>query len=79
MFQLFCNTTLVRYKIGKEKLQRAVVKHPLKVHAWGAFCARGIMRFHCFTENMNGKLYQDILTKNLFTSTTRILERRWTF
>lgn len=78
-FQLFRNTTLVRYKIGEEKPRRAVVKHPLKVHAWGAFCANGLVGFHCFTENMNGELYRDILTKNLFTSATRILGRRWTF
>lgn len=78
-FQLFRNTTLVRYKIGEEKPRRAVVKHPLKVHAWGAFCARGIVGFHCFTENMNGELYRDILTKNLFTSATRVLGKRWTF
>ena len=34
---------------------------------------------HYFIENMNGELYWDILTKNLFTSATRILGRRWTF
>jgi len=78
-FQLFRNTTLVRYKIGEERPRRAVVKHPLKVHAWGAFCARGVVGFHCFIENMNGELYRDILTKNLFTSATRILGRRWSF
>ena len=33
-FQLFRNTTWVRYKIGEEKPQRAVVTHLLKVHAW---------------------------------------------
>jgi len=78
-FQLFRNTTLVRYKIGEKKPRHAVVKHPLKVHIWEAFCARGVMRFHCFTENINGKLYWDILTKNFFTSATKILERRWSF
>ena len=57
-FQLFRNTTLVRYKVGQEKPRRAIVKHPLKVHAWGAFCSQGAVGFHCFTENMNGELYQ---------------------
>ncbi len=57
MFQLFHNTILVRYKIGEEKLWHAVVKHPLKVHAWDAFCACGIVKFHYFTENINEELY----------------------
>ena len=59
-FQLFRNTTLVRYKVGQEKPRRAIVKHPLKVHAWGAFCSRGAVGF---TENMNGELYRKILTQ----------------
>ena len=30
-FQLFRNTTLLRYKVGQEKPRRVIVKQPLKV------------------------------------------------
>ena len=55
------------------------MKHPLKVHAWGAFCSRGVIGFHCFTEIMDGELYRDILTKNLFTSAMDLLGKTWVF
>ena len=56
-FQMFRNTTQVRYKCGESIPRRVTVKHPFKVHVWGAFCAKGIVGFHMFTENMNGELY----------------------
>ena len=55
------------------------MKHPLKVHAWGAFCSCGVIGFHCFTEIMDGKLYRNILTKNLFTSAMDLLGKTWVF
>ena len=78
-FQLFRNTTLVRYKVDQEKPRRAIVKHPLKVYAWGAFCSQGAVGFHCFTENMNGELYRKILTKNLFSNASNLLGKSWIF
>lgn len=78
-FQMFRNTTLVRYKEGEEKPTRGVVKHPFKVHVWGAFCLQGIVGFHMFTENMNGELYREILTNNLFDQAYQLLGGSWTF
>jgi transposase len=77
--QMFRNTTLVRYKEGKEKPTRGVVKHPFKVHVWGAFCSQGIVGFHMFTQNMNGELYREILTNNLFNQAYHLLGESWTF
>src|SRR6185437_3331595 len=62
------NYFAIRYKVGQEKPRRAIVKHPLKVHAWGAFCSWKVIGFHCFIENMNGELYQKILTENFFSN-----------
>ena len=78
-FQMFRNTTLVRYKSGESKPRRVVVKHPFKVHVWGAFCAKGIVGFHMFTENMNGELYRNIITENLFEQASQVLGNRWTY
>ncbi|CAB4485936.1 unnamed protein product [Rhizophagus irregularis] len=78
-FQMFRNTTQVRYKVGEPRPCRATVKHPFKVHVWGAFCAKGVVGFHMFTENMNGELYREILTHNLFEQAHQVLGNRWTF
>ena len=32
-----------------------------------------------FTENMNGELYREILTENLFEQARQILGNRWVF
>src|SRR6266498_4249531 len=76
---MFCNITLVRYKKGEEIPTRGVVKHPFKVHVWGAFCSQGIVGFHMFTQNMDGKLYHEILTNNLFDQAYHLLGESWTF
>ncbi|CAJ0850196.1 16833_t:CDS:2 [Entrophospora sp. SA101] len=36
-FQIFRNTQKVFYKIGTQPPIKAMVKHPYKIHAWGAF------------------------------------------
>ena len=77
--QLFRNTTLTRYKLGEERPQLGTVKHSLRVHVWGAFCAQGTIGFHMFTENMNGELYRKILTENLFSNANKTLGRNWVF
>src|SRR5215208_6981059 len=64
-FQMFRNTQLVRYKAGNPRPQRAMVKHPYKVHVWGAFSARGPIGFHMFTGMMNAKVYCQILESHL--------------
>ena len=46
---------------------------------WDAFCAKGTVGFHMFTENMNGKLYQEILTQNLFEQAHQVLGNGWIF
>ena len=76
---MFQNTTQVRYKCEESIPRRVTVKHPFKVHVWGAFCAKGIVGFHMFTENMNGELYREIVTENLFEQVSQVLGRRWTF
>ena len=78
-FQMFRNTTQVRYKSGEPRPRRATVKHPFKVHVWGAFCAKGTVSFHMFTENMNGELYREILTQNLFEQAHQVLGNGWIF
>jgi hypothetical protein len=78
-FQMFRNTTQVRYKSGELKPRRATVKHPFKVHLWGAFCEKGTVGFHIFTENMNGELYREILTQNLFEQAHQLLGDEWIF
>ena len=76
---MFRNTTQVRYKSGEPRPRRATVKHPFKVHVWGAFCAKGTVSFHMFTENMNGELYREILTQNLFEQAHQVLGNGWIF
>ena len=51
----------------------------LKVHAWGAFCSQGAVRFYWFTGNMNGELYWKILTENLFPNASNLLGKSWIF
>ena len=79
IFQMFTNTTQVRYKIGEPKPRRATVKHPFKVHVWGAFFAKRTVGFHIFTENMNAELYREILNQNLFDQAYQLLGNRWIF
>jgi transposase len=78
-FQMFRNTVQVRYKAGQPVPTRGIVKHPFKVHVWGAFCEKGIVGFHSFVGTMDGNLYREILTQNLFEQANRILGDKWTF
>ena len=48
-FQMFRNTQKVFYKNGTRSPSKAMVKHPYKVHAWGAFSVKGpvlLFSFH---------------------------------
>ena len=44
-----------------------------------AFCAHGTIRFHLFTENMNGELYREILINNLFDQAQQLYGGSWKF
>ena len=46
----------------------ATVKHPPKIHVWACFASAGVGRIHCFTENLDAKLYKDILKEHLMQS-----------
>jgi DDE superfamily endonuclease/Transposase len=78
-FQMFRNTMTAFHKVGTEVPQRGVPKHPAKVHAWGAFSAKGTIGFYLFTQNMDGSLYRQILTNHLFENASRVMPKRWVF
>jgi transposase len=78
-FQMFRNTLKVRYKDGEPKPSRGVVRHPYKVHVWGAFCLEGTVGFHIFTGNMNGERYREILKENLIQQAYDLLGDRWVY
>src|SRR5215469_12039333 len=54
-------------------------KHPFKIHFWGAFSASGTIDYYMFTENMDGNLYREILTNNLFPSASETMPKNWIF
>ncbi|CAB4393067.1 unnamed protein product [Rhizophagus irregularis] len=64
-FQTFRNTQIVRYKAGNPHPVHPMVKHPYKVHVWGAFCHQGPIGVALFTENMNSAKYREILQSQL--------------
>ncbi|GBC30722.2 IS630 family transposase [Rhizophagus irregularis DAOM 181602=DAOM 197198] len=64
-FQTFRNTQIVRYKAGNPHPVHPMVKHPYKVHVWGAFCRQGPIGVALFTENMNSAKYREILQSQL--------------
>ncbi|GBC22866.2 IS630 family transposase [Rhizophagus irregularis DAOM 181602=DAOM 197198] len=64
-FQTFHNTQIVRYKAGNPHPVHPMVKHPYKVHVWGAFCRQGPIGVALFTENMNSAKYREILQSQL--------------
>ena len=56
--------------VESRMLQRTV-KHPVKVHVWGCFCAQGFGSLHVFTKNLNAQKMVEIYQKSLFRSTKR--------
>ena len=79
MFQMFRNIMKAFHKVGTSVPFKGVPKHPAKVHVWGAFSAYGTISFHMFTQNMDGRLYREILTNHLFENASRIMPIRWTY
>ena len=76
---MFRNTQKVFYKNGTQPPSKAMVKHPYKVHAWGAFSVKGPVGFFLFTDIMDGTLHHKILTENLFDNANAIMENNWMF
>jgi transposase len=74
-FQMFRNTQLVRHRRGSPRPHRSLVKHPYKVHAWGAFSAQGSISLFLFTENLNARKYCQILETHLFPHISRTRRR----
>src|ERR1043166_3030484 len=78
-FQMFQNTQKVFYKVGTQPPQKPMVKHPYKVHVWGAFSAKGPIGILIFTCIMDGAFYREILNENLFKNANNVMGRRWIF
>ena len=76
--QMFRNTCLAWSKYKKPIAP--MVKHPFKLHVWGAICACGKVGLYTFVENMDRHLYRQILNENLYDNATNIYgNRRWIF
>jgi transposase len=71
--QMFQNTQKVFYKVGTQPPQKPMVKHPYKVHAWGAFSKKGSIGFLLFTGIMDGAFYREILVENLFDNAKTVM------
>jgi hypothetical protein len=52
------------------------VKHPPKIHIWGAISYQGIVQCEIFTENLTAPLYKDILRRRLIPTANRLYPRR---
>ena len=48
-----------------------MVKHPYKVHVWGAFSRQGPIGVVLFTGKMNAEKYRDILRSQLLSNANR--------
>lgn len=56
-----------------------MVKHPFKVHVWGAISAKGKVGIHLFTENLDRHLYRKILDDHLYDNADVLHGRNWVF
>jgi len=57
--QMFRNTCLAWFRTDKPVVP--MVKHPFKLHMWGAISTRRKIVMHVFTENMDRHLYLEII------------------
>ena len=64
--QLFRNTMLAWSR--EKKPVQPMVKHPLKIHVWGAINFKGKVGIHIFTENLDRHLYRKILNEQLYNN-----------
>ena len=56
-----------------------MVKHPFKLHVWGAISERGKIGFHVFTENLNHHIYRKILNDHLYDNANMRYGDQWIF
>ena len=57
-----------------------MVKHPFKLHVWGAICAWGKVGLYTFVENMDRHLYRQILNENLYDNAANMYGNQcWIF
>jgi transposase len=75
--QMFRNTCLAWSQDGKPVAP--MVKHPFKLHAWGAISMHGKIGIYTFTQNMDRHLYRKILNDHLYDNATSKYPRRWVF
>ncbi|RGB33879.1 hypothetical protein C1646_668989 [Rhizophagus diaphanus] len=75
--QMFCNTLTAWSRDARPIAP--MVKHPFKVHIWGAISVKGKIGMHMFTENLDRHLYRQILNEHLYDNANAIHGRRWVF
>ena len=73
--QMFCNTLPAWSRDAKPIAP--MVKHPFKVHIWGAISIKGKIGMHMFTENLDRHLYRQILDEHLYDNTNAKHGHRW--
>lgn len=75
-FSLYRVPQLARAKRG-EVVITPTVKHPTKVHVWGAISAQGVGKMFMFTENLTSQLYECILRDYLVPTFVALHHRPW--
>ena len=75
--QMFSNT--IRAWSHNTQPIAPMVKHPFKVHVWAAISAKGKIRIHLFTENLDCHLYQKILNDQLYDNANTLHGCNWIF
>jgi len=75
--QMFRNTMLA-WSREKKPIQ-PMVKHPFKVHVWGAINFKGKVGLHVFTKNLDCHLYRQILNEQLYDNANALVGGWWVF
>jgi len=75
--QMFRNTMLAWSR--EKKPAQPMVKHPFKVHVWGAINFKGKVGLYVFTENLDRHLYRQILNEQLYDNADVLVGGRWIF
>jgi len=75
--QMFRNTMLAWSR--EKKPAQPMVKHPFKVHVWGATNFKGKVGLYVFTENLDRHLYRQILNEQLYDNADVLVGGQWIF
>ncbi len=75
--QMFTNT--IRAWSHDAQPVAPMVKHPFKVHVWGAISVKGKVGIHLFTENLDHHLYRKILNDHLYNNANMLHGHNWVF